>query len=294
MEEIKKAIIPIAGLGTRFLPLSKVVPKELLPLVDVPMIHHIVEEVKHSGIREVIFVCKPERNKLVLDYFKRAPHLEKILKERKKENLLRELKKLDDLFGDISFTYVLQKRPLGDGHAVLQAANLIHDEPVACLFADDIIVSKTPALLQLLKVFKTCQKPVLALYGIAQERVSSYGIVGTDKIASRLHKIRKIVEKPQASAAPSNLAIVGKYILTPDVFDYLGKARLKGKKEIILAEVFEKMIGEGKLIYGYEVQGTWLECGTKLEWLKSHLYLSLQDSHYGPELKKFLKEARVL
>lgn len=291
MKEIKTAIIPIAGLATRFLPLSKAVPKELWPIVDQPIIQYIISEAKASGIQQIIFVLKPQ-NKIFLDYLKPSLQIEKILKERKKGNILTEIKKLEELFKDISFTYVLQKKPLGDGHAILQTAKLVGEEPVAVLFADDIVESKTPCLLQLTKVFKTSQKPVVALYRLEEEKLPLYGIVGIEKIANRHYKIKKIIEKPAPGTAPSNLAIVGKYILTPEVFDYLKKAKPNEKGEIILAEVFDKMLKDGKIIYGYEFEGKWLECGNKMGWLKTSLYLSLKHPQYGQELKKFLKEIR--
>lgn len=287
--EIKKAIIPLAGLGTRFLPLSKVVSKELWPLVDVPIIQYIIEEAKNSGIQEIIFVLSPE-NKKVLDYLKPSPKIEKILKERKKENILAEVKKLEEFLKDISFSYVLQKKPLGDGHALLQAAKLVGDEPVACMFGDDVIDSKTPGILQLANIFKTCQKPVVALYRLPKEKIPAYGVVGVEKIANRLYKIKKIIEKPSLKEAPSDLAIVGRYILTPEVFDYLKKASPTKKGEIILAEVVNnEMLKDGKVIYGYEFEGNWLECGDKVRWLKSNLYFSLKHPKYGPELREYLK-----
>ena len=289
MSEIKKAIIPIAGFGTRFLPLSKSVPKELWPLVDVPIIQYIISEAKDSGIKEIIFVTKP-KDKLVEEYLKPAPHIEKILKERKKSNLLAELKKLEDLLKDMTFSYVVQRRPAGDAHAILQASKLVNDEPVACLWADDIVEAKTPCTLQLAKVFKTCQKPVMALYRLPREKLPSYGVVKVEKIASRLYKIKDIVEKPLLDKAPSDFAVVGKYILTPEVFGYIKKAKPGERGEIILAEVLETMLRDGKLVYGYEFEGKWVECGNKLDWLKSNLYFSIRHPQYGQDIKKFLKE----
>ncbi|MBZ9571882.1 UTP--glucose-1-phosphate uridylyltransferase [Patescibacteria group bacterium] len=291
---IKKAVIPIAGLGTRFLPLSKVLPKELWPIVDKPVIQYIVEEAKASGISEMIFVISPEK-KVVHDYFKKyyfrkSPKLEKNLKGKNKTSFLQELKKLEELYQGISCSYLYQRKPLGDGHAVLLTKKLVMDEPFAVLWGDDVVDSKIPCLLQIVKVFKTCQKPVISLHRVAKERIPSYGIVKTEKIANRLYKIKKIVEKPSLESAPSDLAIVGKYILTPEVFDYLEKARPSKSGEIILAEVLDKMIKDGKIIYGYEFKGRWLECGNKLNWLKSHLYLSFKHPEFGPRLKNFLKE----
>lgn len=285
---ITKVIIPIAGLGTRFLPLSKVVPKELWPLVDKPVIQYIIEETRDSGVKEVIFVMSSDK-KSVLEYFKPSPKIEKILKEKKKSNILEELKGLEELTKGMNFYTVSQKNPLGDGHAILQAAKIIGKESCGVLFADDVVESGTPCFSQLEKVFKTCQKPVLALYRLPKEKLPFYGIAAVEKIASRLYKIKKIVEKPSQEQAPSDLAIVGKYILTPEVFDYLKKAKPSEKGEIILAEVFDKMLKDGKVIYGYEFEGRWLECGNKQGWLESSFYLSLRHPKYGPELRKFLK-----
>ena len=286
--EIKKAIIPVAGLGTRFLPLSKAVPKEFLPLVDKPVIQYIVEEVKKSGITEIIFVVNP-KEKMLVNYFKKSPEIEHILIKRKKENLLKELRDFEKLFDGVSFSFVTQKKPLGDGHAILQAAKTIGKEPVAVSFGDDIIDGEEPALLQLIDIFRTCGSPVIALKSLPQEKLPAYGVVSVEKIANCLFKIKKIVEKPDPQNIPSNLAIVGKYILTPEVFDYLKKAVPSKKGEIILAEVFDKMLSDGKVIYGYELKGDWLECGDKLKWLKSFLYFSLKDPRYKEELKQYLK-----
>jgi len=294
--EIKRAILPIAGLGTRFLPLSKVLPKELWPLVDKPLVQYIVEEVKASGISQIIFVISSEK-KVVLNYFekyylKKSLKLERTLKERNKVTLLKELKDLVELCQGISVSHVFQKKPLGDGHAILQAKNSIEDEPVAVSFGDDIVDSETPCLLQLIKIFKTAQKPVIALCQVPKEKIPSYGIVKVERITSRLYKIKKIIEKPKIEEAPSDLAIVGKYILTPEVFDYLKKTKPSNKGEIILASVFDEMIKDGKIIYGYQFEGQWLECGNKLNWLKSHLYFSLKHPEFGLKLKEYLKEIK--
>lgn len=295
--KIRKAVIPIAGLGTRFLPLSKILPKELWPLVDKPVIQYIVEEAKNSGICDIIFVISPEK-KVVLDYFKKyylekSPKLEKTLKERKKPELLKELISLEELCQNLNFSFVLQKKPLGDGHAILQAKDLVGDEPFAVLFGDDIVDSKIPCILQLGKIFKTCQKPVVSLQRVSKEKLSSYGVVDVDKIANRLFKVKKFVEKPSVESAPSDLAIVGKYILTPEVFDYLKKTKPTKTGEIILANAFSKMIDDGKIIYGYEFEGEWLECGTKDGWVRCSFELSLKHPKFSPQLKGILKKIKI-
>ena len=290
-QEIKKVIIPVAGLGTRFLPLSTVVSKEFFPLLDKPIIQYVVEEVKKSGITDVVFVVSPKQ-KMVMNYFKKSPELEKLLIERKKEKILKELKDFEEIFSGISFSYVVQKNPAGDGHAILQASKLVGSEPVAVSFGDDIIDSEDPALSQLIGIFKTCNAPVLALKSLPKDKIPSYGSVVVEKIANHLYKIKKIIEKPEPSQIQSNLVIVGKYILTPEVFSYLKKASPSKKGEIILGEVFEKMLNDGMPIYGYEVKGEWLECGDKLKWLKSFFYLALKDPTFGKDLKDYLKSIK--
>jgi len=286
--EVKKAIIPLAGLGTRFLPLSKTISKEFFPLVDKPIIQYIIEEMKKSGIKEIVFVIGPKQ-KNILNYFEKAPEIEKFLEKRNKQGILKEFKEFEDLFNGISFDFVVQKEPLGDGHALLQAAKKIKKEPVAISFGDDIIDSDPPAIAQLINIFKTCNTPVVALKELPRDKVSAYGSVVVEKIAHNLYKIKKISEKPKPDEIKSNLVIVGKYILTPDVFNYLKKTEPSQRGEIILAEAFDKMLGDGKIIYGYELKGEWLECGDKLKWLKSFLYFALKNPKYSEELKKYIK-----
>ena len=286
--EIKKAIITIAGMGTRFLPLSLAVSKEFFPLVDKPIIQYIIEEVKKSGISEVIFIISP-RQKMILNYLKKSPELESILIKRKKDKILKELKDFEEILEGIKFSFVVQKSPLGDGNAILQADKLAGDNPVAVSFGDDVVDSDEPALLQLMNIFKTCKAPVIALKSLPKEKIPAYGSVVVEKIANHLYKIKKIIEKPDPKNIQSNLVIVGKYILTPEVFGYLKKAKPSEKGEIILGEVFEKMLVEGKTIYGYELKGEWLECGDKQKWLKSFFYMALKDERFGKELKDYLK-----
>ncbi len=276
---ITKAIIPVAGLGTRFLPLTKVFPKELLPLVDKPLIQYSIEELKASGVTEVIFVVNTNK-KYIAEYFKKAPSLEKLLSENKQEELVKTLKHLDDLMRGISFTYVNDK-PLGDGHAILQARKLAGDDPCFVVYPDDVIVSDIPCVQQLASVFKTSEKPVLGLFRLPDEKLSSYGVVSQESIARRLGKIRGIVEKPQPGSAPSNLAMVGRSIITAEVFDYLKKAKPNQKGEVKLTEAYASMVNDGKVIYGYEVDGEWLECGDKENWLRSTLYLLQRDPRFS-------------
>jgi len=266
---IKKAIIPVAGKGTRFLPLSKIIAKELWPLVDKPALQYILEEAVSSGIKELIFVNRPGKE-IFLDYFKEQLKL-----------------------SNVSFSQACQKQQLGDGHAVLQAKRLVKKEPCLVLFGDDIIDAKTPCSLQLAKVFGKYRKPVIALHKLPKEKLSSYGVVKVEKVGSRLYKIKGIEEKPAINKAPSNLAIVGKYVIDSDVFSFLANTPSKAKNEIRLAGAFNEMIKKGMTIYGYEFEGKWLECGNKSAYLKSNLYLSLKHPKFKKELKQFLKEENL-
>jgi UTP--glucose-1-phosphate uridylyltransferase len=292
-ELITKAIIPIAGLATRFLPLSKVVSKELLPVGTKPMLQYALEELKAAGVNTICFVVGQNNKKPVTDFLRRAPQLEKILEEKKYEDLLSEFRALEKLLEGISFSFVQALNLLGDGHAILQARKLIGEEACFVVFPDDIIQSKHPCSDQLSQIFKTSLKPVVALSRVPKERISAYGVVGAEKIATRFWKIQNIVEKPEVQSAPSDLAIVGRYVITPEVFDYLKKAKPNKKGEIVLGEVLGEMLKEGMMIYGYEFEGTWWECGDRAKWLRSHLAFSLRDPLLGPQLLKFLKEEKL-
>ena len=291
--KIEKAVVPIAGLGTRFLPLSKVMPKEFWPLVDRPVIQYIIEEIQASGIKEIILVNRPDKeefSKYFKKYLKKTPELEALLKMRKKKHLLEELKSLEKITKSISFSYAFQKKPLGDGNALLQAQSLIGEEPFAVLWADDVVESRVPCLLQLIKIFEKYKSPVMALYKIPKESFHFYGMIGGKKVANKTYRIKQIIEKPaRIEESPSNLAIVGKYIFTPEVFKWLKKNPLNKNKELITDEVLGKAVEDGKEIYGYEFEGKWLECGNKVAYLKSNFYLSLKHPQFGKELKKFLK-----
>ena len=291
MATVKKAIIPVAGLGTRFLPLSKAVPKELWPLVDKPVIQYIVEEAKASGIKEIIFVTRPKRD-LVFDYFENKLRTKRVSKAKYRNHFQEDLKKLEKLTKGISFSRVFQKNPLGDGHALLQAKDLVKKEPCAVLWADDVVESKTPCLLQLIKVFEECKKSVLGLARVPKESFQFYGMIEGNKTKGRTYKIKRIAEKPEPKDSPSNLAVVGRYILTPDVFNFLEKADYNQRGEIVLDEVLSEKLKDGLEVCGCEFEGKWLECGNKSAYLKSNLYLALKHPRFGKELKESLRTWR--
>ena len=271
IKKIKKVVLPLAGLGIRFLPLSQTFPKELWPLLSRPVLDYIVEEAKESGIKEIIFVLSPKK-KIILDYFRSNPRLEKILAQRGKKDLLEYLRSEKNKYRGISFSVAWQKKPLGDGDAIRRAK--VGREPFAVSFGDDLIFGKKPALAQLMKVFEKYGQPVVALQKVSRDRISSYGIVEAKKIGPRLYLLKKIVEKPGAKEAPSRLAVVGKYVLTPQVLDFLNQAKAGFRGEVILAETLEKMIERGIMIYGCEIEGRWLECGNVKSWLQSNLFLA--------------------
>ncbi|MDP3996056.1 MAG: sugar phosphate nucleotidyltransferase [bacterium] len=289
---IKKAIVPIAGSGTRFLPLSKILPKEVWPLACKPVIQYIIEEIIESGINEVIFVIKPGQ-KIALDYFKGKVKTKNLSKSKYKDQFLEEFENLEKISKKISFSYVIQKKPLGDGHAILQAEKLVKREPCAVLFGDDIVDGKVPCLKQLIKVFEKYHRPVMALCKVPKSSFGFYGMVAAEPVGNRIYRIKKIIEKPSPKESPSNLAIVGKRIITPKVFDFLKNNPVSERGEIGLTEALGAMIETGEEIYGYEIKGKWLECGNKLAYLKSNLYLSLKHPRFGKELKNYLREEKL-
>jgi len=292
MGEITKAIIPLAGMATRHLPLTKVVPKEFLPLADKPLLHYILKEVKEAGVTEVIFVVNANK-KIVADYFRKSPQLEKLLEEKKREDLLELLSETEKLVQGLTISYVSDK-PLGDGHAVLQTRKLVGEEPCFVIYPDDIIEADVPCASQLAQVFRTAEKPIIGLFELPQEKLSSYGVVVAEKIANRLYKIKEIIEKPPAGNAPSRLVIAGRCIVTSEVFDYLKKARPNKKGEISLSETFGQMVKDGKIIYGYRCEGRWWECGNKEDWLKSFVYFAANHPQFGKEIRKFIKEEKLV
>ena len=293
--DIVKAIIPLGGLATRFLPLSKVLPKEFWPLVEKPLIQYTVEELKNSGVTNIVFVVNSLNKDLIGEYFASSPSLEKALEEQKREELLESLKKVEKLIQGLSFSFVAQTKPQGDGNAVLLAKKYIGEDPCVVLYPDDVIVSDVPATLQLAKTFKTAQKPVLGLVALAQEKLTAYGVVGAEKIATRLYKVKKLVEKPATpEAAPSNLVSVGRRILTPEVFDYLKKAKPNKKGEVVLGEVLGEMAKDGKILYGYELEGKRLECGEIKSWLYSFVRTTLLHPTYGKDIQKLLRSEKII
>ncbi|MFA5072100.1 MAG: sugar phosphate nucleotidyltransferase [Candidatus Pacearchaeota archaeon] len=285
---VKKAIFPIAGMGTRFLPLSKVVSKELIPLVDKPLIHYSVEEALLSGIKEIQLVTRKSQ-KDVTAYFSPNPELETLLKERNKKEELEMVKGLNDVSRQIKFSYSIQKKASGNVDAIYQAKKFAGNEPVGVFFCDDIIYSKEiPGFQQLKEVYETCQRPVIALKRMPKDKLSQYGVVEVEKIANNVFKIKKVVEKPKGEA-PSDLVILGRYIITPEVFKRIEEDKSMRMNDYSISQVLGQMAEEGKVIYGYEIKGEWLECGDKNSWFRSFLTLALDHPEFGSKIKEFLK-----
>jgi len=273
--QIKKAVFPAAGFGTRFLPITKSQPKEMLPIVDKPVIQYLVEEAVASGIEDIIIVTGRGKRSIE-DHFDYSPELELNLVEKGKRSLLKEVQSIPNL---ANFVYVRQPHPLGDGHAILCAAAAIDDEPFAIMFGDDIVDSKIPALKQLIEV----DKSLVSSYGIVEVEKSKF-----DKSNSRIHKIKSLVEKPSPEKAPSNLAIIGKYIVTPNIMEILKRAKSGTKdKEIRLIDAFRELI-KTHPIYGYEIEGARYDTGDKIGLLKATIDFALKRDDTGPEIRKHI------
>ena len=282
--KITKAVILAAGIGTRFLPVTKSVPKELLPIVDKPCIQYLVEEAVKSGIKEIIIVTN-DNKKSIENYFSSSEDLKKHLSKNKKFKEIEELEKIEKI---AKFIYVKQDNPLGDGHAILCAKKFISDEPVAILFGDDIYDSKTPALLQLIKQYEKFKTPILGLQKINKKDSKKYGIIGT-KDSKNTYKISSLIEKPDPKKAPSNLAIVGKYIITPELLNTLEKSKSSTKdKELRLIDGMIEYI-KSQPIYGFEIEGTRFDTGDKLGFLKATTHFALKHSGLKEDFKSYLK-----
>lgn len=286
--EITKALVPAAGFATNFLPFSKAVPKEMLPLLTKPAIHYVVEEGLQSGIKNFFIVTNREKQ-AIGDHFDTYQALEEFLKETNKSELLSDLAKIRR---NASFAYVRQAEPLGLGHAVLQARSLMHDkEYFGISLPDDIIQSKTPALEQIMRVAQQERASVVAVQEIPRELASQYGIVTIKKqITSSLFQLSHIIEKPSPKDTPSNLAVVGRYVLSSKIFEALDTAASYSLEDIQLSDGISTMIRSGERVFAYKIQGTRYDIGTPLGWMKASIAFGLQDPVYGPHLKRFLSD----
>src|SRR5579864_7611989 len=287
--KVRKAVFPAAGLGTRFLPATKAQPKEMLSLVDKPLIQYGVEEAIHSGVQNIIIVTGRGKS-AIEDHFDVSFELEHLLETRHKKDLLATVRAVSDM---IDIAYVRQKEALGLGHAVLRAHDLVADEPFAVILSDDIIDAETPCLRQLLDVYEFYSAPVVALMEVPRENISAYGVVDAEPVAhlgtqNRLYRIRNLVEKPKAADAPSNLAIIGRYVLTPEIFSSLDAIGPGTGGEIQLTDGLKHVL-RSRPVYGYRFEGTRYDAGDKLGFLKATVEFALKRYDLGEQFRQYLK-----
>ncbi len=288
MVQIRKCIIPAAGFGTRFLPATKAQPKEMLPIVDKPVIQYLVEEAVAAGITDIIIVTGRGKRSIE-DHFDMSFELEKTLVEKWKIKELAEVEKISNL---AHIAYVRQPVPRGDGDALLRARALIGNEPCLVLFGDDLIKWKETGAEQLVRAFQKKNSPVIALERVSDKRVSSYGIIEPSFSEGSIHTVAKFLEKPKPEDTDSRLWVIGKYIITPEVFDYLAQDGACASKdgEIRLADAFERMVKDGGKVYGIEMKGDRYDTGDKFGFLKATIDYALDRKDLGPQLREFLKK----
>ncbi len=285
---IRKAVFPAAGLGTRFLPATKASPKEMLPLVDKPLIQYGVEEAVASGIEEVVIITGRGK-RAIEDHFDTSFELEYELREKNKLRLLAEVERISNM---VLFSYIRQKKALGLGHAVLCAEPAVDDEPFAVILSDDIIDSKVPATKQLMDVYEKYRSPVVAICEVPRESVSSYGIIDAVEVEPGVYQVREMVEKPSVEKSPSNLAIIGRYVLTPDIFEYLKGTKPGKGGEIQLTDGLRELMRD-RPIYACKFKGVRYDAGDKLGFLKATVEYALKDPSLGREFRKYVNELRL-
>jgi UTP--glucose-1-phosphate uridylyltransferase len=284
-DRIRKAILPAAGLGTRFLPATKASPKEMLPLVDKPQIQYAVEEAEACGIEEFIIITGKHK-RAIEDHFDQAYELEESLKRAGKQKLLDEINRLQH----IKFAYIRQGTALGLGHAVYCARPFVKDEPFAVLLSDDVIAPDETLLLEMMGLYGEIKGPVVALMEVPEKEIGKYGVMKGERVRDRVFRIDDLVEKPEPKDAPSNLAIIGRYILTPDIFDVLEDLPPGRGGEIQLTDAL-RVLAARRSVYGYVFNGKRYDAGDKLGFLKATVDLALQNGGVSEDFKEFIIEA---
>ncbi|MBO8898033.1 UTP--glucose-1-phosphate uridylyltransferase GalU [Staphylococcus aureus] len=285
MKKIKKAIIPAAGLGTRFLPATKAMPKEMLPILDKPTIQYIVEEAARAGIEDIIIVTGRHK-RAIEDHFDSQKELEMVLKEKGKSELLEKVQYSTEL---ANIFYVRQKEQKGLGHAISSARQFIGNEPFAVLLGDDIVESEVPAVKQLIDVYEETGHSVIGVQEVPEADTHRYGIIDPLTKNGRQYEVKKFVEKPAQGTAPSNLAIMGRYVLTPEIFDYLKTQKEGAGNEIQLTDAIERMNNDNQ-VYAYDFEGERYDVGEKLGFVKTAIEYALKDDSMREELTRFIKE----
>lgn len=284
--KIRKAVFPVAGLGTRFLPATKAMPKEMLPIVDKPLIQYAVEEALNAGIEDIIFVTGKGKQ-AIEDHFDHDCELEHTLMARNKESLLREITTLVPESGTLIYTR--QNEPLGLGHAIWCARNVVGNEPFAVLLADDLIKARAPVIKQMMNRFVEVQASMVCIEQVDQQATASYGIVDADVPNEGLTAIRALVEKPKPEDAPSNMAIIGRYILTPEIFDILENKETGAGGEIQITDAMARLLGT-QSIYGFQYEGTRFDCGTKVGFQMANLSFALDRPDMRSRLMPFIEK----
>ena len=281
---VKKAVIPAAGLGTRMLPITKSMPKEMLPIVDKPVIHYVVEEAIKSGIDDILIITGKGK-RAIEDYFDRSFELEYYLREKGK---IEELKQVEEIGEMIDIYYVRQKKPLGLGDAILHAEKHVNGEPFAVLLGDDIIISKKPAIKQLIDVAERKKASVIGVENVPRELVSKYGIIDGEPVEDGLYRIRHLVEKPSPQEAPSNIAVIGRYVLIPEIFDILRETPPGKGGEIQLTDALQMLLNYTEIL-ARRINGERYDVGSKLGFVMANLKLSLRREELRNEVLEYLK-----
>lgn len=287
-QKIRKAVFPAAGLGTRFLPATKASPKEMLPLVDKPLIQYVVEEAVASGIESVIIVTGRGKS-AIEDHFDISFELEHLLRERGKEEALKEMRTLSEM---ARVSYVRQREALGLGHAVLQARDLVGEEPFAVMLSDDIVDADVPALKQMLDIYEKYDAPVLGTMQVAGEAISRFGVIDAEEVSEGVFRIKDMVEKPPFAEAPSDLAIIGRYILTPDIFPEIEQTRPGAGGEIQITDAMRQLLKK-RPFYAVRFQGTRHDAGDKLGFLIATVEFALKRPDLAPEFREYLRTLKL-
>jgi len=287
-QAVRKAVFPAAGLGTRFLPATKASPKEMLPLVDKPLIQYVVEEAVASGIESIVIVTGRGKS-AIEDHFDVSFELEALLRERGKHDDLRLVREISEM---ARVSYVRQREALGLGHAVLQARDWVAEEPFAVMLSDDIIDSRTPALRQLIDVYEKYDAPVLATMQVEGEAISRFGALDVDEIADGIYRIKDMIEKPALSAAPSDLAIIGRYVLTPDIFAEIEATTPGAIGEIQITDAMRALLRK-RDFYAVRFEGTRYDAGDKLGFLIATVEYALKHSELAPDFRSYLKSLKL-
>lgn len=288
LKKIKKAIIPAAGLGTRFLPATKAMPKEMLPILDKPTIQYIVEEAARAGIEDIIIVTGKHK-RAIEDHFDNQKELEMILQEKGKTDLLEKVNYSTEL---ANIFYVRQKEQKGLGHAIYSARQFIGNDPFAVLLGDDIVESENPAIKQLMNTYEETGKSVIGVQEVDENETHRYGIIDPLEKTGRRYEVNQFVEKPKQGTAPSNLAIMGRYVLTPDIFDYLANQDKGAGGEIQLTDAIERLNKDSQ-VYAYDFEGNRYDVGEKLGFVKTTIEFALKDKEMNGALTRFIKQLNL-